>query len=150
MASIDLQRINDGWRVEVGEVTLDATHPRCAQGAIHAVLTVSNHTAIHYRDTVNLTSERARTQLLKKIAEKGVALTEAPLIALDQACRTPPTPPLQAPEHGGSDAGHTATDAMASHRERFRVDTEGVWYRPPPVRTAISHRMSGCALRSVS
>ena len=70
MAHIDVQRINDGWRVEVGEVPLDATHSRCDQGVIHAVLTVSNHTAMHYRDTVNLTSERARTQLLKKLAEK--------------------------------------------------------------------------------
>ena len=131
MASIDVQRINDGWRVEVGEVTLDATHPRCDQGVIHAVLTVSNHAAIHYRDTVNLTSERARTQLLKKLAEKGVALPEEPLIALDQACRTPPTPPPQDPGYGGSDAGRAATDVMASLRKRFRVDAEGVWYTPP-------------------
>jgi uncharacterized protein (DUF927 family) len=131
MASIDLQRINDGWRVEVGEVTLDATHPRCDQGVIHAVLTVGNHTAIHYRDTVNLTSERARTQLLNKLAEKGVALTEEPLIALDQACRMPLPSPPHAPEHGGSDAGRAATDVMVSLRERFRMDAEGVWYTPP-------------------
>src|SRR5262249_35692865 len=104
MASIDVQRINDGWRVAGGQVTLDATHPRCDQGVVHAILTVGNHTAIQHRDTVNLTSERARTQLLKKLAEKGVVLTEEPLVALDQACRMPPPPPPHAPEHGGSDA----------------------------------------------
>ena len=132
MASIDVQQIDDGWRVEVGEVTLDAAHPRCDQGVVHTVLTVSNHTAIHYRDTVNLTSERARRQLLKKLAEKGVVLPEEPLIALDQACRTPSPPPLQDRGHGGNDAGRAATDVMASLRTRFRVDAEGVWYTPPP------------------
>jgi putative DNA primase/helicase len=131
MASIDVQRINDGWRVEVGEVTLDAEHPRCDRGAIHAVLTVSNHAAIHYRDTVNFTSERARTQLLKKLAEKGVVLPEEPLIALDQACRTPSTPPPEDHEERAGETGAVATDGMASLRKRFRVDAEGVWYTPP-------------------
>src|SRR5262245_4198929 len=131
MASIDVQQIDDGWRVEVGEVTLDAAHPRCDQGVVHTVLTVSNHTAIHYRDTVNLTSERARRQLLNKLAEKGVVLPEEPLIALDQACRMPLPSPPHAPEHGGSDAGRAATDVMVSLRERFRMDAEGVWYTPP-------------------
>jgi uncharacterized protein (DUF927 family) len=131
MAHIDVQRLNDGWRVEVGEVTLDATHPHYDQGVIHAVLTVSNHTAMHYLDRVNLTSERARTQLLKKLAEKWVTLPQESLIALDQACRTPSTPPPQAPEHGGSDAAHAATDGTASLRKRFHIDAYGVWYTPP-------------------
>ena len=86
---------------------------------------------MHYRDTVNLTSERARTQLLKKLAEKSVPLPEEPLIALDQACRTPPPPPAQDSGDGGSDAGRAATDVMASLRKRFRIDAAGVWYTPP-------------------
>src|SRR5262249_3607172 len=43
--------------------------------------------------TINLTSARARTQLRARLAARWLFLEDAPLIALDEACRTRETRP---------------------------------------------------------
>jgi hypothetical protein len=100
MAIITPTRIPYGWQVTQDELTLDAENPRFDRGAIRAILTVRNCTVLYYRDTVNLTSARART----RVAEKEVSLTEAPLIALDEACRQRSTPPPVPNVSGGGDS----------------------------------------------
>ena len=92
MADISVQRIKYGWRVDLGELTLDAENPRFNRGAVHTVFTACNGAAIYYRDTANLTSSRGRGTIIKKLAAKGVSLTEEPLLALDQACRLRASP----------------------------------------------------------
>jgi hypothetical protein len=84
------------------------------RGVIHAILTVRNCAALHYRDTVNLTSARSRTSIIQKLAEKDVVLTEQLLIALDEACRQRSTPPpAQNMSHGGvSDTSEKVTQLV--------------------------------------
>jgi hypothetical protein len=89
-SNIEIARINSGWRVGFGELRLDAQSPHFDRGAIRATLTVRNGTAIYFRDTVNLTSARARTRILQQLTEKGVTIEDRALIALDEACRTRP------------------------------------------------------------
>jgi hypothetical protein len=86
--NIEVVRINSGWRVDIGELRLDAESPHVDRGAIRATLTARNGTAIYFRDTANLTSARTRKQILQHLAEKGVMIDERAIIALDEACRT--------------------------------------------------------------
>ena len=105
MAEISPQRIKHGWRITHEELTLDAESPRVDQGVVRTTLTVSNHCVIHYRDTANLTSARARARILKTLTAKGVAIPENVLIALDEACRSKPAPQAEQTQqpvgHGG-------------------------------------------------
>jgi hypothetical protein len=87
---IEVARINSGWRVDLGELRLDAESPHFDRGVIRATLTARNGTAIYFRDTANLTSARTRKQILQHLAEKGVMIDERVIIALDEACRTRP------------------------------------------------------------
>jgi hypothetical protein len=88
MAEIAVERITYGWRTVIGEITIEAESPHFDRGAIRAILTVRNHTAIYFRDPVNLTSAKTRGRILKHLLEKEVGLQENVLIALDEACRT--------------------------------------------------------------
>src|SRR5690349_6762549 len=102
MAIITPTRIQYGWQVTQGALTLDAENPHFDRGMIRATLTVRNCTAIYHRDTVNLTSARARVRVIRILAEKEVTLTEDLLIALDEACRQRSTPtPAQNMIRGG-------------------------------------------------
>ena len=89
-SKIEIARITSGWRVELGELRLDAESPHFDRGAIRATLTVRNGTAIYFRDTANLTSARARVRIIQQLAEKGVTLEDRAIIALDEACRMRP------------------------------------------------------------
>ena len=88
--SIHVSRISYGWRVELGELKLDAESPHIDRGAIRATLTVRNGTAIYFRDTANLTSLRARTRIMQQLSDRGVTIEDRAIIALDEACRTRP------------------------------------------------------------
>jgi|SRR5579862_990093 len=90
-------RIAQGWRLSVkpkGEtaIVLEALSPHVDRGQVRSTLTVMTGTDIRHRDTVNLTSERARSRLIAKLAQKGLTVDDAALVSLDQACRswTPP------------------------------------------------------------
>jgi hypothetical protein len=47
MADITVDRIKYGWRVVVGDLTVDAESPHFDRGAIWATLTVRNHKDIY-------------------------------------------------------------------------------------------------------
>jgi len=126
---IDVTRINYGWRVTRGDLSLDAESPHFDRGAIRATLTVRNHTAIHFRDTANLTSERARARILQKLTAKGVSLDERLIIALDEACRTRPHPRENIVCDGGSDVSEKVVDFQALQG----VVTSWVLLRDPDV-----------------
>lgn len=102
MATLDVVRIKDGWRIVQGALTFDAAHPRLDRGVVRTTFTACNCEALYYRDTVNLTSARARARLIQALAPKGVTLTEEVLMALEEACRQRSTP---APAQNMSCAG---------------------------------------------
>lgn len=81
--------IKDGWRVRVGESLVEFTSPRPDRGSIRGALTVREGETIHYRNTVNLTSENSRKNLRKVLDEKQIPVSDTVLIALDEACRRP-------------------------------------------------------------
>lgn len=78
-----------GWRVRIGDLTVDLDSPHFDRGSIRGTLTVQNGTTVLHRDTVNLTSHTSRTNLLKSLSDLGVDLGEDTLMALDEACRHP-------------------------------------------------------------
>jgi len=101
-------RMPNGWRLEVqadgrGPVLLEVVSPRVDRGAVRVALTVRTGKTILLRDTVNLTSERARAKVLRRLKEKRVALDERPLVVLDEACRTWTPPAENAQRDGGAD-----------------------------------------------
>ncbi len=97
MTALNVERIKYGWRVNLGDRLVDAERPHVAQGAVRAIVTARNGTAIYHRDTVNLTSARMRSRFLHVLDEKKVSIPEQVLIALEEACRTRPLPPPEDP-----------------------------------------------------
>lgn len=83
----EVQRIRHGWRIVTDALTIDAEHPQHTRGTIRVTLSVYAEGRLAYRDAVTLTSERARARVLNRIGQKGIALDERVLIALDEACR---------------------------------------------------------------
>src|SRR5262249_25098552 len=121
MATIDVARIKYGWQVTQGDLTLEAENPRFDRGVIRTTLTVRNCTALHCRDTVNLTSARSRARILQQLAAKGVILTEDLLIALDEACRQRSTtpPPKQNMWRGGDSDFAEKVTQLSDLQERI-------------------------------
>ena len=113
-SNIEIARIRSGWRVDWGEVRLDAESPHFDRGAIRATLTVRNGAAIYFRDTANLTSARARARIIQQLAEKGVTIEDRAIIALDEAYRTRPRPPEeQVVRHEGPDTSERVLEFRA-------------------------------------
>src|SRR5437016_4659058 len=108
MAAFTPVRIKGGWRLEVKAkdkttIVLEMVSPHLEREQLPATPNVSTDAAICYRNTVNLTSERARSRIIARLAEKKIPLDETPLIALDQACRTWTPPGEKAACDGGPD-----------------------------------------------
>lgn len=101
MATFEPIRTRYGWSLTIGELTLEVESPHFDRGAIRAALTARNGTALYYRDIVNLTSARARSHVLRRLAEKDVTVDERAIVALDEACRTRPAPPAKVVCDGG-------------------------------------------------
>jgi hypothetical protein len=59
------------------------------RGALAVFIEGDEGREIIFRDTVNLTSHRCRVALLKRLEEKGIAVDERALVALEEACRKP-------------------------------------------------------------
>jgi hypothetical protein len=123
MATFAVTHIPYGWRLELGDLTVDAENPHFDRGAIRARLTVRNCTVIHFLDTANLTSERSRKRLIQKLAEQNVTLDERVLIALDETCRTPPR--AKGPENVCRDAGTHTSETVTEFGALLGVVT--VW-----------------------
>ncbi len=86
-------RVPHGWHLEVQvsskkRVVLEAVSPHFDRGAVRAALTIRAGKTLLLRDTVNLTSARARARVVAALAEKKINLDERPLVALDEACRS--------------------------------------------------------------
>ena len=93
MADLELTSTRDGWQIQDGDLTVEASSARLDRGVVRATLTVRTPEGIRYRNRDNLTSEKSRSQIVAKLAAVGdgeVMLQERVLIALDEACRTRP------------------------------------------------------------
>src|SRR5262245_18941938 len=128
--SIEATRINYGWRVESGNLKVDAESPHFDRGAIRATLTVRNGTAIYFRDTANLTSARARDRIIQQLAEKGVMLEDRDVIALDEACRIRQKPP---DEQVVCDGGPDTSEKVVEFRALQGTVTSWLLLRDPDV-----------------
>jgi hypothetical protein len=94
MDTLEVCPIKYGWRLTVHTVVLDALTPYFDRGVIRTTLIAKNCEAIYFKDTVNLTSDRVRQRILRRLADKGVTvIQDAHLIALEEACRHRPAPP---------------------------------------------------------
>jgi hypothetical protein len=129
-SKIEIARITSGWRVELGELRLDAESPHFDRGAIRATLTVRNGTAIYFRDTANLTSARARVRIIQQLAEKGVTLEDRAIIALDEACRIRPRP---CEEKVVCDGGPGTSEKVVEFRAMQGKVTDWLLLRDPDV-----------------
>lgn len=89
MQTFDLRSIRDGWETDVDGALVEVTNARFDQGAIRATLTVRRDGALIHRNTVNLTSARARNKTSAELTEKGVTVEDQVLVAFDEACRQP-------------------------------------------------------------
>jgi hypothetical protein len=106
----------------LGDITIEADSPHVDRGIVRATLSAYNGSLL-FRSTANLTSERARRQLLTKLAERGVEIDDGALVALEEGCRR--QPPKQekpvaepiAPED--IEPGHDILDAIDAFLGRF-------------------------------
>jgi hypothetical protein len=128
---VEVIRIKYGWRVALGDLTVDAESPHFDRGAIRATLTVRNHTAIYFRDSANLTSQRARTRILQQLAEKGLTLDEWAMIALDEACRTRPRTNDQ--KQMSRDGGPDTSEKVVEYRVLLGKVTDWLLLSDPDV-----------------
>ena len=96
-----------GLRISADGLILDAENPHRDRGAIRVVLTVRQGGLIVYRDTVNLTSGRARERIVRTLAEKGIPLDPQVLVILDEVCRTKPPSSETHLGDGGTDVSET-------------------------------------------
>jgi hypothetical protein len=79
-----------GWLLEVDGLTVEAEEIHSTRSSIKARVTVRDADSILFRDSLNLTSAKARAGFIRKLKEKGTALDDSALIALEEAIRTPP------------------------------------------------------------
>src|SRR5689334_8149344 len=82
-------RTRFGATLQLDDIRLDADSPHIDRSVVRCTLSAWNGTLL-YRDRANLTSGQARQKTLAGLAAKGVEIAEDALVALDQACRTPP------------------------------------------------------------
>jgi hypothetical protein len=87
MAAVDVVYTKRGCRVDVDGLAVEVESPHLDRGAIRATLSIRDDEGLRYHSTVNLTSERARGHVTRKLAADGITLDEGILIALDVACR---------------------------------------------------------------
>lgn len=119
-----VERTRHGWRVGSEGLTVDFTHWKYARGTIRGVLSIYRDSQLAYRDSVCLTSERARARVLKRATEKGLALDERALLALEEACRlgrgaeAPPSSP-QAETDGAPPQGADVLAAVEAFLRRY-------------------------------
>ncbi len=144
MAGFDLQRIKDGWTIQVDSVVVEATSPHLDRGALRTALTVRRSESIVYRNTVNLTSERARARVLQNLATKDVQLDERVLIALDEACRQP-KPDRDARRHDSPNVSGTVPLDLAGLSavfERWLLIVDSA-FLPVLAGAFLAHRLGG-------
>jgi hypothetical protein len=79
-----------GWLLEVDGLTVEAEEIHWTRSGIKARVTVRDADSILFRDSLNLTSAKARAGFIRKLKEKGTALDDSALIALEEAIQTPP------------------------------------------------------------
>jgi hypothetical protein len=78
-----------GWLLEVDGLTVQAEEIHSTRSGIKARVTVRDADSILFCDSLNLTSSKTRADFIRKLKEKGTALDERALIALEEAIRTP-------------------------------------------------------------
>jgi hypothetical protein len=89
---VDTVKIPRGWRLTLGDsISIDAVDAYLDRTAIKAALSIRNCEAIYLKDTVNLTSARARQRIIEKLVQKGLTdIEDGHLMALEEACRQRP------------------------------------------------------------
>jgi hypothetical protein len=78
----DVTFTNNRWIVPWNDLQLEATGPRFEQSTIRCTVSVSRGGQLVHRDTLNLTSARARARFARTLRSQGVTLDEAALLAL--------------------------------------------------------------------
>ena len=114
-------RTQHGVEIQSGEYLFQADSPRFESGgSLRARLSVSNG-ALLYRDTINLTSSRSRTAVLKKLAELDLNVDEGILLVLEDACRhdPPAADPVPEPDPATTEYGADVLDAVEHYVGRF-------------------------------
>ena len=146
MADFTVSRAGKGYQIEVDGLVLTVESPHYDRGSIRAALTIRDDDGILYRDTVNLTSERARAKVLRKLTEQhDIDLDERAVVALDEACRTGRTDDEKNVRDGGTDFSetvpHTLDELTAAFGTHLLItDTD---YLPIFAGAILAHRTGG-------
>jgi hypothetical protein len=153
MAAFSPERIPNGWRLDVtsgGEtpqnIIFEVVSSHLDRGVVRAALTVRTDQALLLRDTVNLTSGRARARVVEQLAEKRVTVDERPLVALDDACRKGKAGQRQDRCDGSPDVSGTVPPLTLTELElrvrRWLLVTDHALI-PVLVGAVLAHRLDG-------
>ena len=151
ISKVVVTRLRGRWQVVVPlrcrkEATVEIEAPHLDRGQIRGTVTVKVEGSIKLRDTVNLTSRRARASFLKNLRTKRISVDERVLIALDEACRTPgPTA-----ESRECDGGRDFSDEVPRLTLTELIDVFARWllihdaaYLPILLGAILAHRFGG-------
>ena len=101
MSELDIQVTPGGYRAQVETLTLLAEKPIRDRGSIRVTLSIYNKDEhLLYRDNMNLTGDRSRSKVRKRLEEKTTDVPkqfDTALLALDEAIRQ--TPPVSQNGH---------------------------------------------------
>jgi hypothetical protein len=86
--TLEAHRASKGWVVITDELRYDVEGAHLDRDCILGAVTIKHGERILHRNRVNLTSARARGLVVKALHVAGFETDEAPLVALDEACRT--------------------------------------------------------------
>jgi hypothetical protein len=143
--------IPNGWRLELepndkDPIVLEVVSPHLDRGAVRGALTVRVGPILILRDTVNLTSSRARARIVQELAAKDVVIGERPLVALEDACRRRSPSPGAAGCNGGSNVSEEVPPLDLAELEdlvrRWLLVTDPALI-PVLMGAVLSHRLDG-------
>jgi hypothetical protein len=113
MPEFEISVTSHAWTLTVGSFRLEATGVIRDRGNIRVTLSVyglkEGKLLLLHRDNVNLTGEKARQRLLKRLKELSIEIEEKALLALDEAIRRTPAPSRNG-HSPDSDHHHTPSD----------------------------------------
>lgn len=133
MTTREAVRIAHGWMVAENGYSVEATDAGLDRGVMRVTLSIRQGEMLHSKDRASLTSEIGRRGVLKKLAARGVEISEATLLTLDEACRQPPPTPPPTPEPALPDTARTTGPYVARNNRLYfikRVGQDGEEHLP--------------------
>ena len=94
MSKFDVAIRPGSWTLTFGDLELEASGAIRDRGTVRCTLSVKQAGRLLFRDNANLTGDRSRQRVMRRVSElaPGVSVPEEALLALDEAIRMTPKP----------------------------------------------------------